>query len=386
MTRAPLKCPKLPPVKPPPHAPATPAPKPTKTIKILTWGAQNMGKPFNETWFQRGNEDPFQVCYDRHFKDPSIRCTITNDRSQINVSDVVLFRARRLDELPLPTRPSPKQKWVFFEVEPPYKVYEFTNLTKYKDVFNLSATYSSESDFPHLIDLKKCHVDEKKLQLYSKMNFAANKTRNVAWFATNCKSQSKREQYIKEMQSNIGVDIYGKCGNLSCGTNYFKSWSEAKCHETLFNYNNSYRFYLAFENSLCYDYLTEKLWKLKGYSVIPIVMGLADYKNMLPEKSFIDVTDFESPQKLAEFLLKLSKNDELYNEYVARWRSLECEPWYPPYSPWQCKICEGLHKLDGRTQIIHDIARFWGSRKCLTPSMYFQSAALQNEHFNVTFH
>ena len=44
--------------------------------------------------------------------------------------------------------------------------------------------------------------------------------------------------------------------------------------------------------------------------IVPVVMGGADYKKKAPHKSFIDVLDFESPRKLAEFLLKLDKNDE----------------------------------------------------------------------------
>ncbi|ELT87095.1 hypothetical protein CAPTEDRAFT_65214, partial [Capitella teleta] len=245
-------------------------------------------------------------------------CTFTNDRSQLADSDAVIFRARRLENLPMPERPNYNQKWIFYEVEPPYKVYEYTDLSKYKDVFNLSATYSAESDMAHLIDLKKCHINENKLKRFSQINFAANKSKDAIWFVSNCHSQSKREAFAKEMQKYIGVDIYGKCGTLSCGTNSFASYaSGAECHQKLFT---GYRFYLAFENSICKDYLTEKLWKLSGHSIIPVVMGGVDYKNMLPAQTHVDVRDFGDAKKLSEFLLELSQNDELYNTYVARWK------------------------------------------------------------------
>ncbi len=34
-----------------------------------------------------------------------------------------------------------------------------------------------------------------------------------------------------------------------------------------------YKFYLAFENSLCKHYVTEKFWERIPYDMVPIVMG-----------------------------------------------------------------------------------------------------------------
>lgn len=55
------------------------------------------------------------------------------------------------------------------------------------------------------------------------------------------------------------------------------------------------------------------------HDVIPIVMGAApeDYQRAAPPHSFIHVDDFESPKELAEYLLKLDKDDTLYNSYFA---------------------------------------------------------------------
>lgn len=50
-----------------------------------------------------------------------------------------------------------------------------------------------------------------------------------------------------------------------------------------------YRYYLAFESSFCKDYVSEKI--IKGYRVgsIPIVMGAANYSDILPPHSYIDI-------------------------------------------------------------------------------------------------
>ena len=41
---------------------------------------------------------------------------------------------------------------------------------------------------------------------------------------------------------------------------------EDSCYQML---NNSYKFYLALENSVCRDYVTEKFFKILQYNVIP---------------------------------------------------------------------------------------------------------------------
>ena len=53
--------------------------------------------------------------------------------------------------------------------------------------------------------------------------------------------------------------------------------------------------------------------------MVPIVMGADkdDYARLAPANSYIHVYDFPSPQKLAEYLIFLDKNDEEYNKFFA---------------------------------------------------------------------
>ena len=58
-----------------------------------------------------------------------------------------------------------------------------------------------------------------------------------------------------------------------------------------------YKFYLAFENSNCKEYITEKFWRtLNRTFAVPIVMGSGNYKELAPPNSFIHVDDFASPK------------------------------------------------------------------------------------------
>ena len=71
---------------------------------------------------------------------------------------------------------------------------------------------------------------------------AVNKAKMVAWFCSNRNTHGGREFYIKELQRHVQVDVYGKCGNLTC-----KPANSPQCNDLL----NSYKFYLSAENSLC---------------------------------------------------------------------------------------------------------------------------------------
>ncbi|KAF6032744.1 FucTA [Bugula neritina] len=87
----------------------------------------------------------------------------------------------------------------------------------------------------------------------------------------------------------------------------------------------NFHFYLAFENSLCEDYITEKFWKiLEGPDlVIPIVMGglrMEEYENIAPPNSYIHVRNFTSPKHLAEHLRYVVSNEKAFNYYL-EWRN-----------------------------------------------------------------
>ena len=81
--------------------------------------------------------------------------------------------------------------------------------------------------------------------------------------------------------------------------------------------SKKYKFYLAFENSNCVDYITEKFWDSLKHKVLPIVMGsrLEDYEAVAPRNSFLHVDSFSSPEELAEHLTYLHENPSSYNKY-----------------------------------------------------------------------
>ena len=138
---------------------------------------------------------------------------------------------------------------------------------------------------------------------------------------------------ILPYQKYIDIDIFGGCGE-KCEVN------DERCIPDL---DTTYRFYLAFENSYCTDYLTEKFFKLfiDDMHIIPIVRGSADYTNEFPEKTHVNAGNFKGPKELALFLKALEENEDEYTKYLEvkdRYRSVKFGNRY-------CYICEYLHKL-----------------------------------------
>lgn len=229
----------------------------------------------------------------------------------------------------------------------------------YNSIFNLTMTYHSAADiqytYSHMYGRRLVKRQITNKQLAGK-NYAAEKTKLVAWFVSNCGKW--RMEFVKELRQYIPIDIYGKCGNLTCK-------ETEVCNEML---AKDYKFYLSFESFLCEDYYTEKLWRPLLYDTVPIVMGATDYSKILPTNSFIDVKDFKSPKHLAEYLVKLDRDDDLYNQYL-RWYSA-----YDliPYQPMQCQLCEYLNKNRDKYGVHNDMENFWSNdRECFQAKDYY---------------
>ena len=85
---------------------------------------------------------------------------------------------------------------------------------------------------------------------------------------------------VDAMQKYLPIDTYGKCGTKTCP----KRAKECADLPTRFKFN------LAFENSQCPEYITEKFWAnalMQG--VVPVVFGAPreDYLRLAPPKSYI---------------------------------------------------------------------------------------------------
>lgn len=138
------------------------------------------------------------------------------------------------------------QVWIIYMLESPYHTPHFTK----NFLVNWTATYRADSDIVAPYE-KWVYYDENVHRRPVAFNYAANKTKKVAWFVSNCGAKNKRLEYARSLQEHIQVDIYGACGTMRCPR------FTGDCSDML---TKDYKFYLAFENSNCKDYITEKLF------------------------------------------------------------------------------------------------------------------------------
>ncbi|KAG8438058.1 hypothetical protein GDO86_008661 [Hymenochirus boettgeri] len=251
-------------------------------------------------------------------------CFFTANRTLFLEADAVVLHQRDVcsskDQLPQFPRP-PKQYWIWFSMESPSHI---VNLSFIDNLINLTMSYRADSDiFTPWGWLKK----PDNAQIFS----IPKKTSLVAWVISNWNPSNRRIIYYQELKKHIHVNIYGK---------QHLPLPRANHSDTL----SKYKFYLAFENSLHEDYITEKLWyNALVLGNVPVVLGppRQNYERFIPPDSFIHVDDFSTAQELASYLLELDKDDHKYQQYF-NWRSkLQPEsaiPWVSHY----CKICKAL--------------------------------------------
>lgn len=317
--------------------------------KILFWNDF-----FGVTDYSFGlGEEPFSK-----FNCPVRSCFITSDKRWIPVDqfDAIVFHGPEYNPVIKSDFPSPRsknQRYVYFSQESPANRKVDYNLN---DFFNWTMTYRLDSDIPayyfYLRDKTGKLIAPVVKPKWKQPNFEniidfstiyKRKKIAAAWFVSNCNSASGRENYIRELQKFLHVDVYGSCGPYECPKSQMQD-----CFDII---KNDYYFYLSFENSICRDYVTEKVVNALDNDAVPIVFGGANYDNFLPPHSYVDAGKL-SPQQLALTVKNLIANEVEYLKYFW-WKKYY---WHNDDIPPFCKLCEMLHdnSIDSKSYRIHD--------------------------------
>ena len=185
----------------------------------------------------------------------------------------------------------------------------------------------------------------------------SDKNNSVLWFVSHCDIDLRR-QYAQVLSRYVKVDVYGQC-----------TGKEDPCRmesDCLMEFAGKYKFYLAFENSVCKDYITEKFWEALKYGMVPIALGasIKDYEEIAPPNSFLHVDNFTSVKELGDYLKYLDTNPDVYNSYHSwrdRYEIKETGGWWwwyrgkdyeSGYQGMWCKVCAAAHhKLKSPTNI-----------------------------------
>ncbi|XP_043604040.1 alpha-(1,3)-fucosyltransferase 10 isoform X1 [Bombus pyrosoma] len=192
------------------------------------------------------------------------------------------------------------------------------------NLFTYSSTFSRFSDVPltladlpgitELLDRKYFVSTKEKTRLIYERNLAP-----LLYIQSDCDTASNRDIYVAELMKYIRIDSYGEClNNAQLEKRLKENYLEILNSEDFLSFIANYKFTIAFENAVCDDYITEKLWRPLIVGSIPIYYGSPSFKDWLPNNmSAISILDFKDPVNLAKFLYNLSNNEIEYNKYLS---------------------------------------------------------------------
>ena len=249
------------------------------------------------------------------------------------------------------------QYWGYFSAECPLNN---PNTEPLNGLFNLTMTYKIDSDI-FLPYRKFIRTDHPKP---NNINYALNKPKMAYWLVSNCGVRI-REDVVRLLEKHgVQVDVGGGCRSrwphrLQCSGRSCKGLSQ-------------YKFYLAFENSYCQDYVTSKYFG-NGFdsNSIPIVLGGANYSDprLAIPGSYINVQDFPSINKLAEYMLKVASDDRLFNSYFKWKEHYELVTMKRGYvwpfvgkMGWPCDLCKIVHTRKPSHKVYDRLSDYWSSK------------------------
>ena len=305
-----------------------------------------------ENWgFSREPEKDFKT-----FKCEVTNCVVTDDRKRLGEADAVMFH------LDLEDRPSSKpsrQRWVYWSHEPIslYPVKPYHNLVNWVQSYRRDA------------DIYMPYFNFCKRNKPIKIDYEAilkPKTKLAVWFASNCNTSSRREDFVRKLMEYIPVDVYGKCSEKFSQNNVCSR--KENCKEKILNH---YKFYLALENALFKGYITEKYFEMLDQNIVPVVRGDGDYSAVGPPNSFINTKDFSSVKELADYLLHLDKHDDEYIKF------LKYKEYYkldnitgpgqishcPGFDNGFCRLCKKLNDPNEPYKVYDNLEKWYGSER-----------------------
>lgn len=225
----------------------------------------------------------------------------------------------------------------------------FTDQWKYTFNWSMSYRFSADVHVPYgAITLR----DGPSRKEYARI--VARKNKMAVWFVSNCYPESRREVIVKILQNEgINVDIFGQCGK-----------GRVDEESTI----NNYKFYIAFENSLCEDYITEKFFNRYNFDVILLTYGGADYNYLLPSGTFVNANDFKNASFLARFLRELASGDNRYTQMLkAKDKYISLGPELFGFQYGMCELCYKMNNIKKYRRVYADSSDIFITSQCKVP-------------------
>ncbi|XP_063907039.1 alpha-(1,3)-fucosyltransferase 10 isoform X2 [Zophobas morio] len=219
---------------------------------------------------------PFMGDHERMITCSKYTCLLSKDRTHVNNKNLQAFlfygSLFKYEDTPIPK----SRIWAVFHEESPRNVALFLYQRTY-DVFDITATFSRYSDFPltlqYLENLTMITDNRYLVSLYEK-NRLLDSIAPVLYVQSDCDTPVERDAYIAELMKHIQVDSFGACLN---NKHFPKGIADVNSmdlyNDKLLHFIAKYKFVLAFENAICDDYITEKLWRPLVVGSVPVYLG-----------------------------------------------------------------------------------------------------------------
>ncbi|XP_021332139.1 alpha-(1,3)-fucosyltransferase 7 [Danio rerio] len=271
------------------------------------------------------------------------KCFLEDNRSLFSQADVVVFHHHELwtgySELPLHLSRPPKQKWIWLSLEPPINNRDLRN---YSSIFNWTMSYRRDADIFMPYGELIAKSTNTTYVIPSKSDCL------VCWVVSKYKSNQSRSLVFHQLKKHIPsrrIEVYGQWTNRPLSNKKLLS-TISQCY-----------FYLAFENSISTDYITEKLWRNSFQAgSVPVVLGPPRnvYELYIPPGSFIHVNDFSSVKELAAFLNQVAADRKRYESYF-KWHLHYDVRMYTDWRERLCHICLHHEQLSEHKKVYNDL-------------------------------
>jgi hypothetical protein len=239
-------------------------------------------------------------------------CEFTNDPARLSTADAVVIHIptlrnrRRLMKYP-------GQLWVAWSMESNVNYPQLAD-PAFMRHFDLTMTYERSSDVPQSYRPRAFEESARRPVP------AKTATAPAVLFQSAGNAPSGRDALCRALMQRLRVDSFGKSAN-----NRTLPVPDGG-HATKLATIATYKFTLAFENSIARDYVTEKFYDPLMAGSVPVYLGAPNIADFAPgDHCFINAADFSDAAALAKYLNFLDADDEAYRAYHA-WRGREFLP------------------------------------------------------------
>jgi hypothetical protein len=270
----------------------------TTGLRVLAWTGHFYGSDFLAA---RRIANPYG---------PDIELEFTTDRDRIDAVDAVWFHAPSIRDLPKAKR----CPWVLMSMESdvnypvlkhPAVVHRFDVLMTYRLDSDVPCIYPNWHQYGSFLDPppQRRGPAQGALAVYVASNPVAH-----------------RDAYVAELMQHLRVDSLGACLTNARIDGFAAGGWQQGAWASLLTVLPRYKFYLAFENSITTDYVTERVFHALVCGVVPVYRGAGNIRDFMPaDDAVIGAADFASPRDLAAYLRHLDRNDDAYARHL-RWK------------------------------------------------------------------